>query len=187
MTGYRQRFTPLQRLLHWLMAICILTMLFIGVGMVSTVKPKYLTLVSIHKPLGIAILVLALIRLAVRFRYGAPPLPADLPEPIKLGGQLSHYAFYVLMIGMPLLGWGMLSAATYPVVLFGGVRLPAILPHSESLHTLLWNAHFYLAFAFFALILLHVAAALFHALVRRDGVFDAMAPVPTYDEVVPAE
>ena len=121
MIGTRQRFTPLQRLLHWVTAVCILAMLFIGVGMLSTVKPKYLTLVSIHKPLGIAILVLALIRLAVRLRYGAPPLPADLPEPIKLGAQLSHYAFYVLMIGMPLLGWGMLSAAAYPVVLFGGV------------------------------------------------------------------
>ena len=78
---------------------------------------------------------------------------------------------------MPLIGWGMLSAAAYPVVLFGGVHLPAILPQSDSLHTLLWDAHFYLAFAFFALILLHVAAALFHALVRRDGVFEAMASV----------
>ena len=76
MIGAGQRFTALQRLLHWLMAVCILTMLFIGVGMVSTVMPKYLTLVSIHKPPGIAILVLALIRLAVRLRYGAPPLPA---------------------------------------------------------------------------------------------------------------
>ena len=187
MIGIRLRFTPLQRLLHWVMAVCILAMLFIGVGMLSTIKPKYLTLVSIHKPLGIAILVLALIRLVVRLRYGAPTLPADLPEPVKLGARLSHYAFYVLMIGMPLLGWGMLSAAAYPVVLFGGVHLPAILPHSDGLHTLLWNAHFYLAFAFFALILLHVAAALFHALVRRDGVFEAMAPVSTRDEIAPAE
>ena len=187
MIGIRLRFTPLQRLLHWVMAVCILAMLFIGVGMLSTIKPKYLTLVSIHKPLGIAILVLALIRLVVRLRYGAPPLPADLPEPVKLGARLSHYAFYVLMIGMPLLGWGMLSAAAYPVVLFGGVHLPAILPHSDGLHTLLWNAHFYLAFDFFALILLHVAAALFHALVRRDGVFEAMAPVSTRDEIAPAE
>jgi len=56
---------------------------------------------------------------------------------------------------------GMLSAAAYPVVLFGGWHLPAILPQSDSLHTLLWDAHFYLAFAFFALILLHVAAALY--------------------------
>ena len=79
------------------------------------------------------------------------------------------------MIAMPLIGWGMLSAAAYPVVLFGGWHLPAILPQSDSLHALLWDAHFYLAFAFFALILLHVAAALFHALVRRDGVFQTMA------------
>ncbi|MBV8338011.1 MAG: cytochrome b [Alphaproteobacteria bacterium] len=187
MIGAGQRFTPLQRLLHWLMAVCILTMLFIGVGMVSTVMPKYLTLVSIHKPLGIAILVLALVRLVVRLRYGAPPLPADLPEPMKLGAQLSHYALYILMIGMPLLGWGMLSAAAYPVVLFGGAHLPAILPQSDSLHTLLWDAHFYLAYVFFALVLLHIAAALFHAFVRRDGVFDAMAPVPTHYEIAPAE
>ena len=187
MIGGRQRFTPLQRMLHWLMALCILAMLFIGVGMVSTVMPKYLTLVSIHKPLGIAILVLALVRFAVRLRYGAPPLPTDLPEPMKLAAQLSHYAFYALMIGMPLIGWGMLSAAGYPVVLFGGAHLPAILPQSDSMHTLLWNAHFYLAFVFFALILLHVAAALFHALVRRDGVFDAMAFVSAHDEGAAAE
>jgi len=161
---------------------------------VSTVRPKFLTLISTHKSLGIAILVLALIRLAVRLHSGAPPLPADLPWPMKAAAKLSHYAFYVLMIGMPLLGWGMLSAGGYPVVLLGGVRLPAILPQSDGLHTLLWNAHFYLAFAFFALILLHVAAALFHALIRRDGVFDAMAPLPSdvtapmsaRDEVAPA-
>jgi cytochrome b561 len=185
--GGHRHFTPLQRLLHWLMAACILSMLFIGVGMVSTIMPKYLTLVSIHKPLGIAILVLALIRLALRLRYGAPALPADLPEPMKLAAEASHYALYALMIGMPLLGWGMLSAAAYPVVLFERWHLPVILPLSDSLHTLLWSAHFYLAFVFFALILLHVAAALFHALVRRDGVFQAMASVVTSDEVAPAE
>jgi cytochrome b561 len=191
MTGTHQRFAPLQRLLHWLMAICILAMLFIGVGMKSTIMPKYVPLLLIHKSLGIAILVLALIRLAVRQRDGAPPLPADLPEPMKLAARLSQYALYALMIGMPLIGWAMLSAADYPVVLVGGVRLPAILPQSDSLHTLLWDAHFYLAFVFFALILMHLAAALFHALVRRDGVFESMAPELSpalpHDQVAPAE
>src|ERR1700688_421640 len=183
----RVRFTVPQRMLHWVMAVCILAMLFIGVGMVSTVMPKYLTLVSIHKPLGISILVLALVRLTVRLRYGTPSLPADLPEPMKVAAKLSHYAFSVLMIGMPLIGWGMLSAADSPVVLFGGAHLPAILPQSDGLHALLWNAHFYLAFVFFALILLHVAAALSHALIRRDGVFEAMASVSPHDGVAPAE
>jgi cytochrome b561 len=182
-----ERFTLLQRTLHWLMAVCILAMLFIGVGMESTIRPTYLALVSIHKPLGVAILVLALIRLAVRLRSGAPALPPDLPEPIKLGAYVSHYAFYALMIGMPLIGWAMLSTASYPVVMFGSVHLPPILPQSDSLHTLLWGAHFCLAFALFALVLLHVAAALFHALVRRDGVFEAMAPVSTHHQEASVE
>lgn len=170
-----RRFTPWQRVLHWLMAILILSMFFIGVGMVSTITRSYLTLVSIHKPLGIAILVLALIRLGLRLKDGAPALPADLPEPMKLAAVASHYLLYASFIAMPLIGWGMLSAASYPVVLWGGFHLPPILPASDWLHTVLWDAHFYLAYAFFALVLLHIAAALFHALVRRDGVFQTMA------------
>jgi cytochrome b561 len=182
-----QRFTPLQRTLHWVMAVCILAMLFIGVGMASTVASDYLTLINIHKPLGIAILVLALIRLVVRLRYGAPPLPLDLPEPMKLAAYLSHYALYALMIAMPMIGWAMLSAAEYPVVIWPGIWLPQIVPLDPGLHTLLWSAHFYLAFLFFALVLMHLAAALFHALIRRDGVFDSMAPTLTHDKVAPAE
>jgi cytochrome b561 len=182
MTTTRTRFAIPQRMLHWLMAICILSMLFIGVGMVSTITTKYLTLVQIHKPLGIAILVLALIRLVLRLYYGAPALPADLPAPMKLAAELSQYIFYALMIAMPLIGWAMLSAAEYPVVLVGGVHLPSILPVSPSLHTLLWHAHYYLAFAFFGLILMHVSAILFHKLVRNDGVFEAMASVSSDDQ-----
>lgn len=172
------RFAPIQRVLHWLMALCILAMLFIGVGMVSTVAPKYLGLVETHKTLGIVILILVVIRLIARWRYGAPALPASLPAPMKLAAQLSHYVLYGLMIVLPLLGWAMLSAGDYPVVLAGGLRLPPIVPQSEALHTVLWDAHHYLALLFFAVILLHLAAALMHALIRRDGVFAAMAPVP---------
>ncbi len=192
MTEVRHRFTPVQRLLHWFMAVCLLAMLFIGVGMVSTLMPKYLPLISIHKSLGAAILILALIRLAVRLHDGAPPLPANLSEPMKFVAHLSHCALYSLMIAMPLLGWAMLSAAAYPVVLYGGIHLPSFLPQSDGLHTLLWNAHYYLAFMFFALVLMHIAAALFHALVRHDGVFETMASVKgdsarLRGEVAPAE
>ena len=125
------------------------------------------------------ILLLALIRLGVRLRSGAPSLPSDLPPPMKLAAHLSHYALYALMIALPLIGWATLSAAGYPVVLWGGFWLPPIAPQSDSLHTLLWIAHVSLALLFFAVILLHIAAALFHALVRRDGVFEAMASLAT--------
>ena len=182
MNGIDRHFTLTQRVLHWTMAVCILAMLFIGVGMVSTVSTRYLALVSIHKPLGIAILILVVVRIAVRLRAGTPGLPADLPTPMKLAASLSHYVLYALMVAMPLLGWGMLSAAAYPIVLFPGVLLPAILPQSDSLHTVLWNLHRALAFVFFAVILLHIAAGLFHALIRRDGVFQTMTAGPTMDE-----
>jgi cytochrome b561 len=181
MTGrqpHLARFTGLQRLLHWLMAACIIAMLFIGIGMVSTTAPRYVPLLETHKTLGAVILVLALLRLGVRLVRGAPPLPASLPPLMRLGAILSHYALYALMIAMPLIGWAMLSAGDYPIVLYGGIRLPAILPQSDALHTLLRSAHHWLALAFFALILLHLAAGLFHALIRRDGVFEAMSPLP---------
>lgn len=187
MSNTPHRFAPIQRLLHWLMAACIIAMLFIGVGMVSTVAPAYLPLVLIHKTLGVTLLVLVVIRLALRLHYGAPPLPDDLPPAIKLGARLSHLALYGFMIVMPVLGITMLWAAAYPVVLYGGIQIPALLPQSDRAHTLLWNAHFYLGFAFFALVLLHVAAALFHALIRRDGVFRSIALFPLRNTTTPAE
>ncbi|WP_421996813.1 cytochrome b [Reyranella sp.] len=181
------RFTGLQRLLHWLMAICVLAMLFIGIFMVSTVRPDYVPLVALHKTLGVTIFFLVLIRIVVRSISGTPPLPADLPPMMRLGAHLSHYALYALMIAMPLIGYAMLSTAAYPVVLWGNIRLPALLPQSDQLHTLLWAAHRWLALAFFALILLHFAAALFHALVRRDGVFQSMASFGRRRPAAPAE
>ncbi len=76
----------------------------------------------------------------------------------------------------------MLSAAAYLVKLWDGVYLPSDPVSADDVsHTALWNAHFYLAFLFFAVILMHIAAALFHALIRRDGVFDAMGPALTRD------
>ena len=187
MTVPATRFTVLQRLLHWLMAALIIAMLFIGVGMVQTVAPKYVWLLETHRTIGVLILLLVVIRLGVRFISGTPPLPRDLPAPMRIAAQLSHVALYGLMLVMPLIGWAMLSTAAYPIVLFGGIRIPSILPQNNELHTILWNAHYYLAFAFFALVLMHFAAALFHGLVRRDGVLSAMAPVQPHDGATPAE
>ena len=174
MTSSPDSFSFLQRVLHWLMAIMVLAMLFIGVTMVSTLKPRFLILLAIHKPLGLAILVLALLRLGVRLKRGVPPLPEDLPSVQVGAAKLSHVALYALLIAMPLIGWSMLSAGGYPIVLFGSFHLPGILPQDDRLYALLRTAHTLFAYAFFATILLHIAAALFHALIRRDGVLRTM-------------
>ena len=163
------------RILHWLMAVMILTMLFIGVFMASTVGPNYDRLVTLHRPLGIAILVLALVRLVNRLRSPPPALPEELPFMMKIGAKASHVLLYVLMITMPLVGWGMLSAGGYPIPLWRqSVLLPPILPHDPALWAALRSAHTVLALLLFGLVLLHVGAALFHGLIRRDGVLRSM-------------
>ncbi len=138
MNAQQARFTAFSRLLHWLMAIMVLTMLFIGVGMVSTETPRYWTLVSIHKPLGIAIFVLVIVRFINRQLNPPPPLPSTIPRWQRLAAEGSHYVLYTLMFVMPLVGWGMLSAEPYPVVLFGSVHLPPILPQNAALYA--WPA-----------------------------------------------
>jgi cytochrome b561 len=173
MTRDPRDFHPLLRLVHWLMALMVMAMMFIGVGMVSTAGPLYPVLLALHRPLGIAILVLVLIRLPLRLATGAPSLPEDLAPAQKLVAQASHWLLYASMAGMPLIGWGMLSAGGYPV-LAGGWVLPPILPHDLALYALLRWAHTVVALLFFALVLGHLCAALMHGLIRRDGVLRSM-------------
>jgi cytochrome b561 len=168
-------FTLPARLLHWSMAALILAMLLIGAAMVTSLG-EYHALVSLHRPLGILILALALLRLAYRRRHAPPPLPADLPRWQQRAAHASHLALYGLMLALPLVGWAMLSAARYPVALVGPLVLPPILPGSPMLYAGLRVLHTVLAYALFGVILAHLGAALMHGLIRRDGVFASMAP-----------
>jgi cytochrome b561 len=168
-------FSGLARLLHWSMAVLIVAMLFVGVGMVATVSQLHNSLIALHRPLGIALLVLVIVRVVVRLTRGTPAMPNDMPAWQRVAAHASHLVLYALMIAMPLIGWAMLSAAGYPVVLAGALHLPAIAPHSVALYALLRAAHTWLAMLLFATVLLHLGAALFHGLIRRDGVLESMA------------
>jgi cytochrome b561 len=169
-----QRFTVLSRVLHWLMTLLILTMLFIGIGMVSTVSPKYHELLSVHRSLGMVILMLVAIRLVNRLLTRQPPLPADLPTWQQVLAKASHFILYALMFALPLVGWSMLSAGGYPILVFGTVQLPAILPHNVAVFAVLRGTHTIMALLLFAVFLAHLGAALFHALIRRDTVLESM-------------
>lgn len=174
-------FNRTARMLHWVMALAILTMLFIGVGMVASLSLRPV-LISVHRPLGIAILLLVIVRLVNRWRHRPPPLPVDLPRVQVLAARASHWLLYALMFAMPLVGWSMLSAGGYPVTMFEGLALPPIAPHDATVYAVLRGAHTWLALLLFATVLVHLAAALFHAWVRRDAVFASMAKGPGSDE-----
>ncbi|MES2058030.1 MAG: cytochrome b [Pseudomonadota bacterium] len=180
-------FHPALRALHWLMAVMVLAMLFIGVGMVSTAGPPYPALLALHRPIGIAILVLVLIRLPLRLATGTPALPDDLSPLEKSVAKGSHVLLYAAIMGTPLIGWAMLSAGGYPIQVTKGFVLPPILPHNLDLYAFLREVHTIVAFLFFALILAHLAAALVHGLIRKDGVLRSMTvghPVSAKDDAL---
>jgi cytochrome b561 len=176
-THPRTRFALQSRILHWLMAVLLLTMLFIGAAMVASLG-DYSRLVSIHRPLGVLILILAVIRLANRLATKLPPFPPTMSHLERRVASASEWLLYALMIAMPLIGWGMLSAGHYPIVMFGPVRLPPILPSNPMLFAVLRQAHTILAYLLFFTFLAHLGAVLFHTLIIRDRLLDRMAIWP---------
>ena len=171
------QFALLSRILHWLMAIMLLTMLFIGVTMVVSLG-DYHKLLAVHRPLGIMILILAVVRLINRLFTTLPPFPPTMSETERRIAAASEKLLYGLMIALPIVGWGMLSAARYPIVMFGPVQLPPILPAAPALYAVLRATHTILAYLLFLTFLAHLSAVLFHTLVVRDRLLDRMALWP---------
>jgi cytochrome b561 len=177
MSNNPTQFAILSRILHWLMAAMLLTMLFIGIAMVCSLG-DYHKLVAIHRPLGIMILILAIIRLINRMFTTLPPFPPTMSPLERRIATASEKLLYTLMLALPLVGWGMLSAGHYPIVMFGPVHLPPILPANPTLYAVLRKTHTILAYLLFLTFLAHLTAVLFHTIVIRDGLLNRMAIWP---------
>src|SRR5580698_9044227 len=169
------QFALLSRILHWLMAALLVAMLFIGVSMVSSLG-NYHRLLTIHRPLGILILILAFARLATRMFTQAPEFPPTMAQPERLVAVASEWLLYALFFALPLVGWAMLSAGHYPIVVFGAIVLPPVLPARPELYARLRETHTVLAYLLFAAFLAHVGAVLFHTLILRDRLLNRMVP-----------
>jgi cytochrome b561 len=177
------QFALLSRILHWLMAVMLLSMLFIGAAMVASLG-NYHWLVAIHRPLGILIFILAVIRFINRQLTTLPPFPPTMSLLEQKIASWSEKLLYILMFALPLVGWAMLSAGHYPIVMFGAVHLPPILPAHPALYAFLRPTHTILAYLLFLTFLAHLGAVLFHTLIVRDRLLDRMAlwPVRTGKE-----
>jgi cytochrome b561 len=178
------RFTLLSRLLHWSMAVMVIAQLFIGVTMIASLA-YYPLLLAIHRPLGIVILVFAIIRLFNRLRHHPPPFLATMGPVERRIATWSERLLYGLLLLQPLIGWAMLSAARSPIVLFGALHLPPIAPHNITLYAVLRVSHTIAAFLLFLTFTAHMCAVLFHTWVVRDGLIDRMALWPGQGGVEP--
>lgn len=174
----RTRYDPVAIALHWSMACLILLMIPMGFLMGDFPESFKFTAYGLHKSIGITVLGLSVFRLVWRLLHRPPALPA-MPVWERRLAHLAHWGLYGLMIGMPLSGWLMVSASQkYPTVYFGLGEVPFIpMPMDADLKALrgfFGESHELLAIGAAALIALHVAAALKHQYVRRDGLIRRM-------------
>lgn len=182
------RYTTVAIILHWLIALCVIGLIAAGIWMSDAIKdPKTQGLAFVvyqwHKSLGLTVLVLSVARLIWRLMHPAPALPASLTPFERRAAHATHVAFYVLMIGLPLLGWALVSSSPLgiPTIVFGLFEWPHIgwlagLDDKKPVEDALKYAHGTAGYVMAGLILLHVGAALKHQFIDRDTVLSRMLP-----------
>lgn len=193
---------PIRKLLHWLIAIMVIAM--IPAGLIFTDfdnKPVIESLFgegafdrfyNLHKAIGFTILGLMALRVLAMLFWPAPDHQPRLAGPVRVVSKFTHGAFYALLIVTPILGWMGVSAFPAPLPWFGIVEMPPIAPQDKELSRFMLDLHGFAAFAIAGLVLIHVAAGIWHRSVRRDTVFARIgfggAPAqPPAAEETPAE
>jgi len=171
------RYDATLRILHWAMAAIIL--LAIVVGVTAVLMPRAWPrpeLLMIHKSLGMTALVLIVLRVVWRLSVGAPPYSAAVDVLSRIGAHAAHVALYALMIAMPVTGYVNSVAGGHEAPWFGLFDWPALIARNDALAHRASFAHYWLAWAIGAVLALHLAAAAWHAWVKRDDVFARMWP-----------
>jgi len=182
-----QRYTTVAIALHWAIAAAIVFQL--GLGLYMTRLPegevmRVFTLYQLHKSVGVSILLLSLLRLAWRMTHPAPPLPDGMKPWERSAARATHWGFYVIMLGMPLTGWALVSVAplNIPTVLFKTVPWPHLpirgwFADPKAGEALFDAIHTGMAVLAMGLLALHVGAALKHHFIARDDVLARMLPL----------
>jgi len=162
--------------LHWLIALGIIAMLAIGLYMIGLPRglPFKAALINFHKSLGLTIFLLVLIRIGVLMVSGRPPLP-PMRAWQRAAASATQVLLYVAMIVMPLTGYLGSSFNRYGTR-FWGLALPKWGLDDKALREFWFGIHEISAWILIALLALHVAGALKHQLIDRDGLLRRMLP-----------
>lgn len=183
MTGLgntEQRYGAIAVALHWVMAFVLVTLLALGAYMVRLPDVGFdrtkITLILVHKAIGMLALGLVLVRLPWRWVNPLPQLAAGLPGWQQVAARFVHLLFYVVMLALPLTGWLMSSAGAYPVSFFGWFAVPDLIRPNDQWFEELTVLHRWLAYVLIALLALHAGAALRHHFAWRDDTLRRMLP-----------
>ncbi|MDJ0938750.1 MAG: cytochrome b/b6 domain-containing protein [Woeseiaceae bacterium] len=173
-------YTRTARILHWLVAgMIVLQYVLANLADSADSTIAELALYANHKSVGMTILALAVARLVWRYRNPPPPLPDGMAQWQVIASHVSHWGLYALLILMPVSGWLMSSASAYTVSWFNLFQFPDLVSPSDSLELRLKAVHETLAKLLFAFALVHILAALKHAVFDRDGVLARMSSLLT--------
>lgn len=176
-TSPRSDWPALSKALHWLIALLLVAMAWLGLTMGELPNgPDKIATYALHKSLGLSLLALIALRLLWRLYAGAPAPLAGTPRWQERIAALTHLALYLLLLALPLSGWLLNSAAGFPLQWFGLFNLPALAGRDEALHALAVQTHELLFWALAGLVLLHAAAALHHHLFLGDATLARMLP-----------
>jgi cytochrome b561 len=172
-----ERYTRTAQALHWLMAALLVGLVSLGLYMHELpLSPQKLQLYSYHKWAGVTAFVLVLVRLAWRATHRPPALPQGTSSAVRAAASAGHALLYLLMISIPLSGWLMSSAKGFQTVWFGVLPIPDLVGKDAALGETLRAVHEYLNLTLIVVALGHVAAALKHQCIDRDGLLHRMWP-----------
>lgn len=171
------RYTATAIGLHWLMALLLPTIFFVGLYMHGLpLSPLKLRVFNWHKWAGATAFALVLVRLAWRAAHTPPPLPASMSPANVAAARAGHTLLYLLMLAIPVSGWLMSSAKGFQTVVFGVLPIPDLLGKDKELGERLFLVHQTLDFVLAAVVVGHAAAALKHHFFDRDDVLARMLP-----------
>lgn len=168
--------------LHWVMAAIILFasiyVLIINDSMpgFKSTPILFITGMHLHKTLGLLALALIFLRALWVFTQKRPALPETMSRNEKIASKIAHYALYALMIAVPIFGWLSSSAFGSPTNVFGWFTVGGIWPKDRERLPFFYYSHKYLAWTLLVLVAVHIVAALWHHIVRKDGVLRSMLP-----------
>ena len=171
------RYDGVARAFHWVVVAMLVVQYSVAL-LLASILPKSAedSLIAWHFSMGSSVCVVMLARLAWRLTHPVPPPPADLSPGLQMLSRLTHWTFYAGFIVLPVLGWAAASAHGAQVRLAGLIPLPMLGTKDNSFGTAMQTVHPIIAVTLLAVIALHIAGALYHAFVKRDGVVGRILP-----------